>query len=82
MQKGQAIYELMRGLAREMGIRDDSLLMAHEDCYEILLDGKPSGIVELPADWVCDDGAYLWTERSRLGSLQRVARSNCATSNM
>jgi hypothetical protein len=30
---------------------------------EILLDGEPSGIVELPPDWVRDDGAYLWTER-------------------
>ena len=50
-------------LAREIGIRHDSSLMAHEDCYEILLDGEPSGIVELPADWVRDDGAYLWTER-------------------
>lgn len=50
-------------IAREMGISHDSSLMAHEDCYEILLDGEPSGIVELPADWVRDDGAYLWTER-------------------
>jgi len=50
-------------LAREMGLRHDSSLMADENCYEILLDGEPSGIVELPADWVRDDGAYLWTER-------------------
>jgi peptidoglycan-N-acetylglucosamine deacetylase len=50
-------------IARELGIRHDSSLMAHEDCYEILLDGEPCGIVELPADWVRDDGAYLWTER-------------------
>lgn len=55
-------------IAREMGIRHDSSLMAHEDCYEVLLDGQPSGIVELPADWVRDDGAYLWTER--FGSLR------------
>jgi hypothetical protein len=37
--------------------------MADEDCYELLLDGEKSEIVELPVDWVRDDGAYLWTER-------------------
>jgi peptidoglycan/xylan/chitin deacetylase (PgdA/CDA1 family) len=50
-------------IARKMGIRHDSSLMADENCYELLLDGHPSGIIELPADWVRDDGAYLWTER-------------------
>src|SRR5262249_15948840 len=50
-------------IAREIGIRHDSSLMAHEDCYEVLLDGRPSRNVELPVDWVGDDGTSLWTER-------------------
>jgi peptidoglycan/xylan/chitin deacetylase (PgdA/CDA1 family) len=50
-------------LAREIGLRYDSSLMADEDCFEILLDGAPSGLVELPADWLRDDGSYLWMQR-------------------
>jgi hypothetical protein len=29
--------------------------MADEDCYELALDGEPSGLVELPVEWVRDD---------------------------
>ncbi|MGD9921712.1 MAG: polysaccharide deacetylase [Pseudorhodoplanes sp.] len=50
-------------IATEMGLTYDSSLMADEDCYELLTDGKPSGLIELPVDWVRDDGAYLWMER-------------------
>ncbi len=50
-------------IAVEMGLRYDSSLMADEDCFEILLDGKPSGLVELPAEWLRDDGTYLWMQR-------------------
>ena len=34
-------------------------LMADEDCYELLLDGKPTGVIELPVEWVRDDAVYL-----------------------
>jgi hypothetical protein len=37
--------------------------MADEDCYELLLDGAPSGIVELPVEWVRDDAVYFWMHR-------------------
>ncbi len=50
-------------IAREMGLSYDSSLMADEDCHELLLDGEPSGLVELPVEWVRDDGAYFWVER-------------------
>jgi peptidoglycan/xylan/chitin deacetylase (PgdA/CDA1 family) len=35
-------------IEKEMGLLYDSSLMADEDCYELLLDGEPTGIVELP----------------------------------
>jgi peptidoglycan/xylan/chitin deacetylase (PgdA/CDA1 family) len=50
-------------IAQEMGLSYDSSLMADEDCHELLLDGEPSGLVELPVEWVRDDGAYFWVER-------------------
>ena len=46
-----------------MGLQYDSSLMADEDCYELLLDGEPTGVVELPVEWVCDDAVYFWMNR-------------------
>ena len=47
----------------EMGLLYDSSLMADEDCYELLLDGEPTGIVELPVEWVRDDAVYFMMHR-------------------
>jgi len=46
-------------IAREMGLQYDSSLMADVDCYELLLDGQPSGVVELPVEWIRDDAVYF-----------------------
>ena len=46
-----------------MGLLYDSSLMADEDCYELLLDGEPTGIVELPVEWVRDDAVYFMMHR-------------------
>ena len=46
-------------IEKEMGVLYDSSLMADEDCYELLLDGEPTGIVELPVEWVRDDAVYF-----------------------
>jgi peptidoglycan/xylan/chitin deacetylase (PgdA/CDA1 family) len=50
-------------IAREMGLRYDSSMMADLDCYELLEAGVPSGLVELPVEWIRDDGAYLMMNR-------------------
>jgi peptidoglycan-N-acetylglucosamine deacetylase len=47
----------------ELGLLYDSSLMADEDCYELLLDGTPTGIVELPVEWVRDDAVYFMMHR-------------------
>jgi peptidoglycan/xylan/chitin deacetylase (PgdA/CDA1 family) len=39
--------------------------MADEDCYELLLDGEPSGVMELPVEWVRDDAVYFWMHRGQ-----------------
>jgi len=44
---------------KEAGFLYDSSLMASDDAYEILLAGKPSGVVELPIGWILDDYAYF-----------------------
>ena len=46
-------------ITREMGLLYDSSLMADDDCYELLLDGEPTGVVELPVEWIRDDAVYF-----------------------
>lgn len=46
-------------VARELGLLYDSSLMADDDPYEILADGEPTGIVELPVEWIRDDAVYF-----------------------
>lgn len=50
-------------IQKEMGLLYDSSLMADEDCYELLLDGEPSGVIELPVEWVRDDAVYFMMNR-------------------
>jgi len=50
-------------IEQEMGLAYDSSLMADEDCYELLLDGSPTGIIELPVEWVRDDAVYFMMHR-------------------
>ena len=47
------------GLIRELGLTYDSSLMADDEPYELLEDGVPTGIVELPVEWIKDDAPYL-----------------------
>ena len=44
---------------RDAGFLYDSSLMASDDAYEIALDGKPTGIVELPIERILDDAPYF-----------------------
>ena len=46
-------------IIREMGLLYDSSLMADDDAYELLDDGEPTGIVELPPEWIRDDAPYF-----------------------
>ncbi len=50
-------------IIKEMGLLYDSSLMADDRPYEILDEGKPSGIVELPVEWIMDDYPYFGFER-------------------
>ena len=42
-------------ILRDMGFRWESSLMADDRPYELLQDGKPTGLVELPVEWILDD---------------------------
>ncbi len=50
-------------LIRELGLLYDSSLMADDRPYELIEDGKPTGIVELPVEWILDDYPYFGFDR-------------------
>lgn len=50
-------------LIEELGLFYDSSLMADDRPYELLSNGKPTGIVELPVEWILDDYPYFGMNR-------------------
>lgn len=47
------------GQVKNAGFLYDSSLMASDDPYELLLDGQPTGIIELPIERILDDFPYF-----------------------
>lgn len=50
-------------IAKEMGLIYDSSLMADEQPYEVTAGGEPTGVVELPVEWIMDDAPYFTMDR-------------------
>ncbi len=46
-------------ISRELGLAYDSSLMADDEPYEIVADGVPTGMVEIPVEWIRDDAPYF-----------------------
>jgi peptidoglycan/xylan/chitin deacetylase (PgdA/CDA1 family) len=42
-------------ILRDLGFRYESSLMADDNPYELEANGQPTGIVELPVEWILDD---------------------------
>jgi peptidoglycan/xylan/chitin deacetylase (PgdA/CDA1 family) len=42
-------------IVRDLGFLYESSLMADDRPYELLQDGQPTGLVELPVEWILDD---------------------------
>ncbi|MFE0024569.1 polysaccharide deacetylase [Amycolatopsis sp. NPDC059021] len=50
---------------RELGLRYDSSLMADDEPYEVLADGEPTGLVEIPVEWIRDDAPFFPRDPTR-----------------
>ena len=50
-------------LINELGLFYDSSLMADDVPYELLSGGEPTGVVELPVEWILDDYPYFGMNR-------------------
>jgi peptidoglycan/xylan/chitin deacetylase (PgdA/CDA1 family) len=49
---------------RRAGFLYDSSLMAMDEPYELLANGEPTGLVEVPIDWILDDYPYFGANAS------------------
>ncbi|HTS76672.1 MAG TPA: polysaccharide deacetylase [Bryobacteraceae bacterium] len=50
-------------IIQQLGFRYDSSLMGDDRPYEVLAEGRPTGLVELPVEWILDDYTYLSYDR-------------------
>jgi peptidoglycan/xylan/chitin deacetylase (PgdA/CDA1 family) len=50
-------------LARELGLVYDSSLMSDDRPYEVVAAGQPTGVVQLPVEWILDDAPYFSMDR-------------------
>jgi peptidoglycan-N-acetylglucosamine deacetylase len=50
-------------IIRDMHLLYDSSLMGDDEPYELLDEGEPTGIVELPVEWIKDDYPYFGMDR-------------------
>ncbi|MDQ8172423.1 MAG: polysaccharide deacetylase [Gemmatimonadota bacterium] len=61
-------------ILRDMGFRYESSLMADDDPYELLQQGAPTGLVELPVEWILDDAPLFNPQGERYSSPRDVAQ--------
>lgn len=52
-------------IIRELGFIYDSSLMGDDRPYELVVSEEPSGVVELPVEWLLDDYPYFQIEQAR-----------------
>jgi peptidoglycan/xylan/chitin deacetylase (PgdA/CDA1 family) len=61
-------------ILRDMGFRYESSLMADDDPYELLQQGAPTGLVELPVEWILDDAPLFNPQGERYSAPRDVAQ--------
>jgi peptidoglycan/xylan/chitin deacetylase (PgdA/CDA1 family) len=61
-------------ILRELGFRYESSLMADDRPYELLQNGKPTGLVEIPVEWILDDAPLFDPRGERYSPPREVAR--------
>jgi peptidoglycan-N-acetylglucosamine deacetylase len=47
----------------ELGLVYDSSMMSDDEPYELLAEGEPTGLVEIPVEWIRDDAPYFVMDR-------------------
>lgn len=60
-------------IIRELGFTYESSMMSDDRPYELLQDGKPTGIVEIPVEWILDDAPLFNVQGANYASPREVA---------
>jgi peptidoglycan-N-acetylglucosamine deacetylase len=55
--------EVTLKMIRDMHLLYDSSMMGDDEPYELMENGEPTGIVELPVEWIKDDYPYFGMDR-------------------
>lgn len=61
-------------ILREMGFMYESSMMSDESPYELMENGQPTGIVELPVEWIMDDAPLFSPQGNAYASPREVAQ--------
>lgn len=61
-------------IIRELGFRYESSLMADDSPYELLQNGRPTGMVEIPVEWILDDAPLFNPQGNTYMNPRDVAR--------
>jgi peptidoglycan-N-acetylglucosamine deacetylase len=61
-------------IVRELGFMYESSMMSDDRPYELLQDGQPTGIVELPVEWILDDAPLFNVQGTNYASPRDVAQ--------
>lgn len=61
-------------IIRELGFTYESSMMSDDRPYELMQDGQPTGIVEIPVEWILDDAPLFNVQGSNYASPREVAQ--------
>lgn len=61
-------------IIRDLGFLYESSMMSDDRPYELLQDGQPTGIVEIPVEWILDDAPLFNVQGANYASPREVAQ--------
>jgi len=61
-------------IIRDLGFTYESSMMSDDRPYELLQDGQPTGIVEIPVEWILDDAPLFNVQGANYASPRDVAQ--------
>jgi peptidoglycan/xylan/chitin deacetylase (PgdA/CDA1 family) len=61
-------------IIRELGFTYESSMMSDDRPYELLQDGQPTGIVEIPVEWILDDAPLFSVQGANYSPPREVAQ--------
>ncbi|HEV8357239.1 MAG TPA: polysaccharide deacetylase [Gemmatimonadales bacterium] len=61
-------------IVRELGFTYESSMMSDDRPYELLQDGRPTGLVEIPVEWIADDAPLFNVQGANYASPREVAQ--------